>query len=101
MSEASQLDKISAREENYPESPNQSLEQTLDQALIPEMVKKLRSFSDQVEQNPTPNNKYKAFSMIQQLSVTSSSSFEQQQMTYFTLGWYVYNMLQSSERRKE
>lgn len=101
MSEASQLDKISAREENYPESSNQFLEHALDQALIPEMVKKLRSFADQVEQNPTPNNKYKAFSMIQQLSVTSSSSFEQQQMTYFTLGWYVYNMLQSSERGKE
>ncbi len=101
MSEASQLDKISAREENYPESSNQSLEKTLDQALIPEMVKKLRSFADQVEQNPTPNNKYKAFSIIQQLSVTSPSSFEQQQITYFTLGWYVYNMLQSSERGKE
>jgi hypothetical protein len=101
MSEASQLDKTSAREENCLSfhSSDQSLERALDQALIPEMVKKLRSFADQVEKNQTQDNKYKAFSIIQGLSTESSTSFEQQQMTYFTLGWYVYNMLQSSSEK--
>ena len=102
MSEASQLEQTSAREEYVRTLPKveekDSQLELLDAALIPMMATTLRNFATQLEQHPE-QNKQKAFELIQILLSTSGEhQLTNCEMKYFTLGWYVYNMLQ---RKKE
>lgn len=98
MSEASQLEQTSAREEyertlSKVEEKDSQLE-LLNAALIPMMATTLRNFATQLEQHPE-QNKQKAFELMQILLSTSAEHQPTQcEMKYFTLGWYVYDMLQ-------